>query len=164
MSFGGMPLIYYGDAIGTLNDNSYLDDELKYHDSRWIHRPMMDWSKAELRKQNGTIEQRIFSSIKKMIAVRKEVLAFADHNNREIIDVDNPHLFIFSRFDIHNSQSRVLVICNFDVAPQALEIEPLRRLGYLKLANVQDLYSGESFSTLQDQLLIPPLTFYWLQT
>jgi len=164
MSFGGMPLIYYGDAIGTLNDNTYLDDELKYHDSRWIHRPKMDWSKAELRKQNGTVENRIFSGIKKMIAVRKEIVAFADHNNRELIDVDNPHLFIFSRFEIQHSQSRVLVICNFDIAPQALDIEPLRRLGFLKLANVQDLYSGESFSTLEDQLVIPPLSFYWLQT
>ncbi|HSH73566.1 MAG TPA: amylosucrase [Methylophilaceae bacterium] len=164
MSFGGMPLIYYGDAIGTLNDNTYLDDELKYHDSRWIHRPKMNWDKAELRNQNGTVENRIFSGIKKMIAVRKEIVAFADHNNRELIDVDNPHLFIFSRFDIQNSQSRVLVICNFDIAPQALDIEPLRHLGFLKLANVQDLYSGEGFSTLEDQLVIPALTFYWLQT
>lgn len=164
MAFGGMPLIYYGDAIGTLNDNTYLDDELKYHDSRWIHRPKMDWDKAELRNVPGTVEHRIFSGIKKMIAVRKEIMAFSDHNNRELLDVENPHLFVFSRFDNISNQPRVLVIANFDKSPQALDIAALRRGGFFQLSSVQDLYSGESFSTQEDELIIPALTFYWIQT
>jgi len=164
MSFGGMPLIYYSDAIGTLNDITYMDDELKLHDSRWIHRPKMNWEKAELRNQPGTVENRIFSGLKKMIAVRKEIPAFADHNNRDLIDVENPHLFVFSRFISINLQSRVLVVCNFDISPQALDIGTLRRLGFFQLGSVQDLYSGESFSTLDESLLIPPLSFYWIQT
>ena len=31
MSFGGIPLLYYGDEIGMLNDFSYMDDEAKAH-------------------------------------------------------------------------------------------------------------------------------------
>ena len=27
MSFGGIPLLYYGDELGVLNDYSYLGDE-----------------------------------------------------------------------------------------------------------------------------------------
>ena len=52
-AFGGIPLLYMGDEIGLLNDRTYLDDPDKAHDSRWMHRPAMDWAKAERRTERG---------------------------------------------------------------------------------------------------------------
>lgn len=163
-AFGGIPLLYYGDAIGTLNDDAYLNDESKSNDNRWVHRPKMDWNKAEKRKQLGTTEYRIFSAIKKMICVRKEISAFADRNNRELLHVDNTHLFAFSRFDQTISQSRVLVIGNFDIVPQSLVLDPMRRLGFFQYDTVKDLCSGETFPLLSEEIVIPALSFYWFQT
>lgn len=164
MAFGGIPLLYYGDAIGTLNDRSYLEDEHKQHDSRWLHRPRMNWDRAARRNKHGSIENRIFVPLKKMIAVRKEIPAFADHNNRELLDADNPHLFVFSRFDYINTQSRVLVICNFDNRPQQLDIAGLCKRGFFQHGKARDLYSGNDINIDCQQLEIPPLGFYWLQT
>lgn len=164
MAFGGIPLLYYGDAIGTLNDRSYLEDEHKQHDSRWLHRPRMNWDRAARRSKHGSIENRIFVPLKKMIAVRKEIPAFADHNNRELLDTDNPHLFVFSRFDYINTQSRVLVICNFDNRPQQLDIAGLCKRGFFQHGKAHDLYSGNDINIDCQQLEIPPLGFYWLQT
>ncbi len=164
MTFGGIPLLYYGDAIGTLNDRSYLEDEHKQHDSRWLHRPRMNWDRAARRNKHGSIENRIFVPLKKMIAVRKEIPAFADHNNRELLDADNPHLFVFSRFDYINTQSRVLVICNFDNRPQQLDIAGLCKRGFFQHGKARDLYSGNDINIDCQQLEIPPLGFYWLQT
>jgi amylosucrase len=164
LSFGGIPLLYYGDAIGTLNDDAYLNDESKSNDNRWMHRPKMDWNKAAKRKQPGTTEYRIFSAIKKMICVRKEIPAFADRNNRELLHVDNMHLFVFLRFDQTISQSRVLVIGNFDTAPQSLELGPMQRLGFFQYDTVKDLCSGETFPLLSEEIVIPALSFYWFQT
>ena len=164
MAFGGIPLLYYGDAIGTLNDRSYLEDEHKQHDSRWLHRPRMNWDRAARRNKHGSIENRIFMPLKKMIAVRKEIPAFADHNNRELLDADNPHLFVFSRFDYINTQSRVLVICNFDNRPQQLDIAGLCKRGFFQHGKALDLYSGNDINIDCQQLEIPPLGFYWLQT
>lgn len=164
MAFGGIPLLYYGDAIGTLNDRSYLEDEHKQHDSRWLHRPRMNWDRAARRNKHGSIENRIFMPLKKMIAVRKEIPAFADHNNRELLDTDNPHLFVFSRFDYINTQSRVLVICNFDNRPQQLDIAGLCKRGFFQHGKARDLYSGNDINIDCQQLEIPPLGFYWLQT
>jgi len=65
LAFGGIPLIYYGDAVGTLNDVSYLLDEHKKNDSRWVHRPKMDWQKADQRNVHGSIEYKIFNGLKK---------------------------------------------------------------------------------------------------
>jgi amylosucrase len=162
MSFGGIPLLYYGDEIGTLNDYSFLEDVNKHSDSRWAHRPKIDWDKAELRHQSGTVEQRIFTAIKKMIAVRKEIPAFADFNNRELIQLDNSHLFIFSRFNLRRSSSSVLVVCNLDVHPQYLDLDELSQYYKLNASQVKDLYSGEQPALFKDQLVIPPCRFYWL--
>lgn len=164
ISFGGIPLLYYGDAIGTLNDISYLEDEHKQNDSRWVHRPKMNWAKAELRNSHGTVEYRVFSGLKKMIAVRKEIAAFADHNNRELLEVDNPHLFVFSRFDNMGTNSRVLVIGNFDTNPQLLNIEGLSRKGFFQHNLARDLNSGDSIIINDLTIEIPALGFYWLET
>ncbi len=162
LAFGGIPLLYYGDEIGTLNDCTYLDDENKANDSRWAHRPNIDWNKAELRHQSGTVEHRIFNALKKMIAIRKEIPSFADFNNRELIHIDNPHLFIFSRFNLSSSSNPVLVVGNFDAHPQYLDLQSISNKFMFHLGQIVDLYSGESPVLFNNRLVIPPYQFYWL--
>ncbi|MES2636477.1 MAG: alpha-amylase family protein [Pseudomonadota bacterium] len=164
LAFGGIPLIYYGDAIGTLNDQAYLEDDHKKNDNRWIHRPAMDWEKSQLRHEKGTIEQLVFSGLKRMIANRKEITAFADHNNRELISLDNPHLFCFVRSDGIGLHPRVVVICNFDHAAQQCNISGLRKLGLLQHKTVKDLLLDRTIELADSDLTIPALSMYWLET
>jgi len=156
LSFGGIPLLYYGDEIGTLNDISYMDDISKANDNRWIHRPRIDWEKTENRHSHGSHEHRLFTSLQKMIAARKAIPAFADFNNREVIDVKNPHLFVFLRSLPAREGGDVLVIANFDVHPQHLELSDLGNRGYFQHNRLTDLYSGESPPVFKDQLVIAP--------
>jgi amylosucrase len=162
MSYGGIPLLYYGDEIGTLNDVSYLTDLSKANDSRWTHRPRIGWEKAELRNNHGSVEQRLFEGLQKMIAVRKATPAFADFNNRELLSVANPHLFLFLRTHPERLGESVLVVGNFDVNPQYLELSELGNRGLFQFGQVTDLYSGESPAQLDDRLVVPPRRFYWL--
>ncbi len=162
MSFGGIPLLYYGDEIGTLNDCTFLQDENKAHDNRWMHRPKIDWSKAELRQQHGTVEQRIYDGLKKMIAVRKSTPAFADYNNRTLIESENPHLFVFIRNNPFMQNDNVLVVANFDSFPQSLTLSDLANRGHFAFGQLRDLYSGESPQQFNDQLVVPAYRFYWL--
>ena len=162
MSFGGIPLLYYGDELGTLNDDTYLLDEYKANDTRWIHRPRINWEKAELRHERGTIEQRIFSGIQKLIAVRKTVPAFADFNNRELIDVENEHLFVFVRNNPECGRDEILVVANFDSKPQYLNLSELGNRGQFQYAQLYDCITGDTPSIFKDELVIPPYHFYWL--
>nr|WP_320049533.1 amylosucrase [uncultured Desulfuromonas sp.] len=162
LSFGGIPLLYYGDAIGTLNDDSYRDDPYKQDDSRWIHRPAFDWDNAERRNVPMTVEYEIFSALKKMIAVRKEIEVFADFNNRELMEVANPHLFVFGRYHLNKSGAQVLVVANFSNKPQYLEREEIATWADQRRQLV-DLHSGEHPEMFKDSLVIPPFAFYWLQ-
>lgn len=162
LSFGGIPLLYNGDDLGLLNDQSYLEDELKKHDSRWVHRPKMRWDLAEKRNIIGTKQSKIFNGLKSLIAIRKTTRAFADYNTRTIIDVENPHLFVYSRFDHHKRRASVLVLCNFDNKPQTLALGSLREQGYLNGHQAMDLATGNSITLSEDQLVFKPLQFFWL--
>jgi amylosucrase len=162
MSFGGLPLLYYGDEIGTINDDSFLLDEIKANDTRWVHRPKIDWKKAELRHIHGSVEQQIFSGIQNLIAVRKSIPAFADFNNRELIAVDNEHIFAFIRYHPERSTEQVLVVANFDSKPQHLSLRSLGNRGYFQYALLHDYVTGDTPARFKDELVIPPYHFYWL--
>ena len=162
LSFGGIPLLYYGDAIGMLNSLEYLADPSKRDDNRWAHRSRFDWNKAEKRNQAGTVEHRIFSCLKKMIALRKETPAFADFDNRQLLQMDNDYLLAFSRIDPQNSRNRVLVIGNFNVAPQTLPLDTMRRHGFFRQGNMKDLCTNSRIEPVDDAIVIPALSFFWL--
>jgi amylosucrase len=162
LSFGGIPMLYYGDEIGMLNDFSFMEDEEKAHDTRWIHRPVIDWEKAQLRKKHGSPEQQLFEGVAKMIAVRKNTPAFADFNNRELIATGNPHLFAFMRSDPFELNDDVLVVANFDESPQTLSLSDLGNRSQFGFGRLRDLCTGEAPALFKDQLVIPPFRFYWL--
>ena len=162
LSFGGIPLFYYGDEIATLNSYDYLENESKINDSRWLQRPTIDWNKAKLRHQPDSVECRVFTNLKKMIALRKEIPVFADYNNRELLNVENPHLFVFLRFDPQNSRARIIVVANFDEQPQSMRLDTLYQLGFTPHKIITDIYSGKSPTILNERLVVPSLSFYWL--
>jgi amylosucrase len=162
LSFGGIPLLYYGDEIGTLNDLSFLEDETKAGDSRWMNRPRIDWERAERRHVRGTVEERIFSGLRRLISVRKTIRAFADFNNRELLSVHNPHLFVFLRSHPEHVTENVLVIANFDSRSQSLDIADLGNRDQFQYAQLRDLATGANPARFSDKLVIPPYDFYWL--
>lgn len=162
LSFGGIPLFYYGDAIGTLNSLAYLADPTECDDNRWVNRSYFDWQKAALRHQSGSVEQRIFSALKKMITMRKELSAFADFDNRQLVSVDNPNLLVFLRTDLHNARSRVLVVSNFNTSSQRLPLGALRPFGLFQQEAMRELCSGERITVENDAVTIPPLSCCWL--
>ncbi|MDD2700643.1 MAG: amylosucrase [Sideroxydans sp.] len=162
LSFGGIPLLYYGDGIGMLNNVEYMADPVKRNDSRWAHRSSFDWNKAELRHKQGSVEQRIFNGLKKMIALRKELSAFADFDNRQQVFVENPNLLVFVRSDPTSPRNRVLVVANFNNEPQSLMLEVLRPYGFFGHSPMRELCSGMRVEVEEDAITIPALTCCWL--
>ena len=48
-AFGGLPLIYMGDELALRNDPAWAEDPAHADDTRWMHRPPMDWDAAARR-------------------------------------------------------------------------------------------------------------------
>jgi amylosucrase len=162
LSFGGIPLLYYGDEIGTLNSYEFEQDPARQSDSRWVHRPRLDWDRAALRHQHGTIEQRLFDGIKKLIATRKRISAFADYNNREQLDVGNDHVFAFQRDDPGRTVPGVLVAANFSVEPQLVSTEALLHRSSLDRNRLIDLATGERIVPDNGNVILPRYRCLWL--
>ena len=139
-----------------------MADPAECHDNRWVNRSYFDWQKAALRHESGTVEHRIFSALKKMIAMRKDLSAFADFDNRQLVSVDNPNLLVFLRTDLHNPRSRVLVVSNFNTSAQQLSLSALRPYGLFEEEAMRELCSGERIQVENEALTIPPLSCCWL--
>ncbi len=143
LTIGGIPLIYLGDEIGTLNDYSYRNDPAKLHDSRWVHRPFMCWEKAAKRTDLATIEGRIYQGLQQLIELRKNNPVFAG-GNMEVIDSGSDHVLGFVR--VHGLE-RCLVMANFSEQEQKIPANVLRLYGLSY--NFQNLLTGERIP-LQD--------------
>ena len=70
LTLSGIPMLYSGDEIGQLNDYRYKEDPKKAADSRYVHRGTFDWKKAGRRKEKGTVENRIFTGLKRLLTLR----------------------------------------------------------------------------------------------
>ena len=162
LSFGGIPLLYYGDAVGMMNSAEYLQDPYKRADNRWVHRYHFDWDKAEKRHETGTVEFRIFGMLKRMIALRKETHTFADVDNRRLLSLENGNLLAYLRTDPINNHNNVLVIANFNDVEQRVNIAELQTKGGFHQKIMRDLLAGHEFRSDDEFLTIPPIGLYWL--
>ncbi|MFW5691723.1 MAG: alpha-amylase family glycosyl hydrolase [Chloroflexota bacterium] len=150
---GGIPLIYLGDEIATLNDYSYRDHPNKADDSRWVHRPAFDWDRAAKRDDRSTPEGRVFQSLRHLITVRRQTPQFYDERT-QFFDPHNTHVLGFVR------NRAVMVLANFSEEPQQLRREVLA--AYWQIPDrVVDLVTGEPFkvSTL---FTLESYSFVWL--
>jgi len=116
LTVGGIPLLYLGDEVGTLNDYTYRDDPAHERDSRWVHRPKTDWEKVANRSNGKTVEGRVFHGLRKLIGLRKHHKVFSG-GELEIIHTENEHLLGFMR--IHSGK-RAVIFANFSETPQTI--------------------------------------------
>ena len=101
LSIGGIPLIYLGEEWGMLNDYDFIKDPAKAGDTRWVHRPKMQWHflndlDERLQSSGGSVRKRIFRSLQRLIALRKSLPAF--HGAQmELFDSHNEQVLAFVR-------------------------------------------------------------------
>ena len=72
----GIPVLYSGDEIGQVNDNSYKENPLKAPDSRYIHRGAMNWELAENISDPDTMEGKLFGRLAQLERIRKQEKVF----------------------------------------------------------------------------------------
>jgi glycosidase len=157
LSIGGIPLIYLGDEVGTLNDYGYREEPSKADDTRWVHRPIVDWEKMARRTDERTVEGRVYNQLRHLIRLRKEHPVLAG-GGTEIVEAGNPHIFGYVR---QREGHRLLALANFSEREQPVAGNELRLYGLDQAFT--DLVSGEEFGTTEP-LVLPPYGFVWLRS
>lgn len=155
LSIGGIPLIYLGDEVGTLNDYSYQQDPNKFDDSRWVHRPKTDWERLEKRHDPDSIEGRVFQPLLRLIKIRQGRPVFGG-NKTQIIDTGTPHVFGYIHWRFFQG---LLVLANFSEHEQPLEMARFRIYGIK--AKMYNLVREEPVSMAKEYTL-QPYQFLWL--
>ena len=121
--FGGIPLLYMGDELGMLNDESYKEDPAKADDNRWIHRPKMDWALAESAAKGEGVAGRVYEQIGKLISARKSLASIHASVTAETEVKNDGALLLIRRkhaagllTEIYNLTEKTQYLDTFDVA------------------------------------------------
>ena len=145
----GIPVLYSGDEIGQLNDNSYHDDPLKVEDSRYIHRGDFSWSDAAKRGDPQTRQGRIYTFLRKIETLRAEMNVFDADADVWTMEPLNDHVLAIGRY---YRREKLLALFNFSATAQSAWLnEP---------ENYTDLMTGQPRSDLKVDL--PGYGFAWL--
>lgn len=163
MSFfiSGTPMIFYGDESGHINDYSYLADEGKNYDNRWMHRPVIDWNKNANVDKPGTIEHIVFSSTQQLLQLRKSLPVIADKKNLTWLKPHNIHIAGFLRaWD----NDRVYCLFNFSSRQQSLTWYAFKENG-IQPTRLYDHWSKQYFEVGMDDeyFVLSPYSFFILE-
>jgi amylosucrase len=163
MSFfvGGLPMLFYGDETAQLNDYSYLQDDSKSYDNRWMHRPVIDWEKNKNVHTPGSIEHTIFTFTQKLIGLRKKLPVVADKRNLTWLNPRNIHVAGFLRaWD----DERVYCLYNFSRQDQAISWYVFKEHG-MQPVRLYDHWSAQYFDAGRDDeyFVLPPYSFFVLE-
>lgn len=155
---GGIPLIYMGDEVGLLNDYSYLNDATKANDSRWIHRPSMDWAKADKRNDPTTIEGRIYEGLLHLIKIRTSTTLLHSFAFLCPMWTDNEHVWALAR---KRPEGTIMLLANFDENGQSVNADLLRQGGLV--GNVSNLLAeGAAPNVAEGRVYLDSHQSMWL--
>ena len=149
LSVGGIPLIYLGDEIATLNDYTYRDDPAKAYDSRWVHRPRTDLARYSRRDDPASVEGRVYQGLQALIGLRKKLIAFS-RGRLEIVPTDNDHVLGYIRS--HDNQ-RIIIFANFSETSQVISAHSLLKVQIYD----QKRLHGRSNLPAHGNLILAPL-------
>ena len=154
ISYTGIPLFYSGDEIGQLNDWSYKEVPEEAGDSRWLHRPKMDWEAAEKRKDLTTVQGKIFQGIRRMLEIRKGSEYFRSDLKSTPVDLDNKAVFGFHK------ENKMMVLANFSEQEQWVDADYFSWFGLP--GEMTDLLTGRPIRSYNNRILLGPYEYLWL--
>jgi amylosucrase len=156
---GGIPILFYGDEQGLVNDYSYLSDPGKSYDNRWMHRPIINWELWE--KGNNQDGQEIFKATQQHIQIRKRLPALADFGNIRWLTPHNIHVAGFMR---EISGQSIYCLFNYGSTTAYLTWFAFRESGR-SVKQLYDHWSGNKIETGPDHeyLIMDPYQFFLLE-
>ena len=154
--FGGIPLIYMGDELALLNDYSYLTHPAHAHDSRWVHRPMMDWEQAETRNTATSPAAKTFQGVQHILKRRRETPGLHAAHPTKILTAPTSSVFAVQR---QAPTGPILCLFNFAETWVNLPGQWLRDTG---VTLWHDALSDQPVTLHDDQLALPPFARVWL--
>ena len=153
----GIPLLYSGDEIATLNDQNYKKDVSKSEEGRWVHRAKFDWKRAEKRHNSETDEGIVFQYIKELGDIRQSHPIFNSKTEYEILSLENDCIYGFQK---HFESQTMICLFNFSENHQYFSSEILQ--GRMEKTILTDLITGKIVTMNEETFKLFPYEALWL--
>lgn len=155
-SYGGVPLVYMGDELAMLNDYGYLRDRAFAHDSRWVHRPVMDWTVAADRHGADTPAGRVFRGVRHILHRRRATPQLHAGHPIQVLEHPDPAVLAVLR---RSPTGPVLCLFNFAEHWTHVTEDWARDQGVLRM---HDALSDSPVTTHHGAVALPPYARVWL--
>ncbi|UWX63699.1 amylosucrase [Deinococcus rubellus] len=156
LGYGGVPLLYMGDELALTNDYSYQDVPEHASDNRWLHRPAMDWDKAEERADSATPAGQMYAALQQLIRARQQLPHLHASIESQVVRSSNEHTLLLRR---SHPLGQMLGVYNFTGEFQPLPAWVLREVvGDFP----RDAISGHEWNLTNEEVALEPYGAYWL--
>ena len=155
-AWGGIPLIYMGDELAALNDYSYRDVPEHAHDSRWIHRPRMDWTAAATRHDGLTHASRVWLGVRHILSRRRATPALHAAHPIRVVACESPQVMVFRR-----DAPTGTLLCLFNFAESWAHV-PEHWARAQGATRMHDELSDHPVETHHGSIALPPYARVWL--
>ena len=155
LGFGGVPLLYMGDELAALNDYSFEGDPVHAPDNRWVHRPAMDWKRAEQRLDPGTTAGRMYGGLRQLIQARQRLPQLHASIEAEAYRSPNPAVLFLAR---RHPVGTLLGLYNFSEQPQEFLVSALTP----HFDQTTDAISATAVPFARETITLAPYGRLWL--
>ncbi|MGI8747138.1 MAG: alpha-amylase family glycosyl hydrolase, partial [Deinococcus sp.] len=155
LGFGGVPLLYMGDELATLNDPAFADTPQHAQDNRWVHRPEMDWERAAERHHPRSVGGRMYRGLRGLINARRGLPQLHASVESEVFVSPNPHVLFLAR---RHPLGTLLCLYNCSEDPQDCPAAALSP----HFARARDAIGGERVGLDGPHIALPPYGRLWL--
>ena len=126
MSVPGIPLINLigGDDQGQINDYSFLENNEKKNDNRWLHRPLHNIDLAKKTPLELQTMGQVFSDLAHLTRVRSQEMPAFGNGPMSVFQTGNNAVLGFMR---GNKPQHVMVLANFSDKPQHIDAQRLSK-------------------------------------
>jgi amylosucrase len=157
VGWGGIPVIWSGDEVATLNDPDWAATPGCEHDNRWVHRPRLSPERVAQRHDVSSVPGRVFQDLTALVQARRGLPHLQAGVPTYLGDVDDPGVLVTSR-----THPLGAFVGLYNVTPQ-WRMWPGTRLGQYGLTDPVEVLSNEPVRRGDDgNLWLPPYAAWWL--
>lgn len=152
----GIPMLYSGDEIGQLNNLSYLEDDHKKNDSRWLHRMAFDWEHVSESRSIDSVHSQVHKFVKQLIETRRTYTGDAAVVDEKVVRQSNDHLLVIRQTTEKNES--IILIFNLSEDRQWLYTNELKRHGLCGIW--RETIQGKAVDLEKNRIILGPYEFF----
>jgi amylosucrase len=145
-----------GDEIALLNDDAYRSVPEHRDDSRWIHRPQMDWNLVAKAQDPSSLQGHVLNGTRMILHRRANVPGLHGAVPTRILHPANPHIFAFARLA---PTGNIVCVFNFSEQDQILPADWVESAGVTRW---HDMLSDREVRLHDGHLVLLPYARVWL--